>query len=119
MKKIISITTFILIAVMWISCDENDGAYYPVPSAFSVNPSSAQTIVKEGKTIELEITAGNVGWWIESNQTWCKISRKYGSGDAKVTLTIDKNDTGSARQAEVKINPTFKLEPVKIAISQQ
>lgn len=104
---------------MWTSCDKNDGAYQPVPSAFSVNPSTAQTVSKDGGSIEITITAGNVGWWIESTQTWCKVSRKYGSGDGKVTLAIDKNATGTGRQAEVTIHPTFKLEPVKIALSQE
>lgn len=110
---------FALISVLTTSCNKDDGAYYPVPSDFSVNPTTAQSVAADGGTIELTISAGNLGWWIESSETWCKVSQKYGSGDGKVTLTIVKNSSGVFRQSEVVINPTFNLEPVKITINQQ
>lgn len=119
MKKFVYIAAFIFIAIMTSSCDKNDGAYFPVPSAFSVSPTGALSIGKDGGTIELSITAGNLGWWIESSAAWCTVSQKYGSGDGKVTLTIAKNTSGAARLAEVVVNPTFKLTPVKIVINQQ
>lgn len=119
MKHIIYIFAFAIIGIMIVSCDKNDGAYYPVPSAFSVSPTTAQSVGTDGATIEIMINAGNVGWWVESSQTWCTVSQKYGSGDGKIIVTAGKNTTGTARHAEVTIHPTFKLEPIKIVINQQ
>lgn len=119
MKNVIYFTILVMIGFIGVSCDKNDGAYYPVPSDFSVSPAAAQSVGTDGGTIELTISAGNLGWWIESSQTWCKISRKYGSGDDKVTVTVDKNASGAARQATVTVSPTFKKEPVKITVNQQ
>ena len=108
---------FYIIAIIWVgiavvtSCDKNEGAYYPVPSAFSVTPQTVQSVSKDG--------AGNLGWWVESSATWCKVSKKYGSGDGKVTLTIDKNNSGTSRKAEITVYPTFKQPSVLITINQQ
>ncbi|RRD62403.1 hypothetical protein EII40_03405 [Tannerella forsythia] len=120
MKKVIYI-----IAIIWIgmavisSCDKNEGAYYPAPSAFSVTPQTVPSVPKDGGNVELVIAAGNLGWWVESSTAWCKVSKKYGSGDGKVTLTIDKNDSGISRKAEVTVHPTFQQASVQITVHQQ
>lgn len=119
MKKLTSLIVIVLIGGLFWTCDKNEGAYFPVPSNFSVAPTTTQTLNKDGGSIEFTISAGNLGWWIESSQSWCKVSTKYGSGDGKVTLTVGKNDTNKARNAEIIIHPTFKLEPVKIVINQR
>lgn len=119
MKNLIYLITVVLMSGLFFTCDKNEGAYFPEPSALLVNPTTTQSINKDGGSIEITISGGNLGWWIESSQPWCTASQKYGSGDRKVTLVIDKNNTETSRNAEVIIHPTFKLEPVKIIINQQ
>lgn len=119
MKNLIHIIVLVLFSTIITSCDKNDGAYYPVPSDFSVSPTTEQSVSKDANSIELTIEAGNLGWWIESSQTWCKASRKYGSGDGKVTIEIEENNSGEKRSAVVTINPTFQLEPVTITVNQE
>ena len=91
MKHIINIFA---LAVIGIWSKDNIAyfklAYYPVPSDFSVSPTAAQAVGTDGGTIELSIQAGNVGWWIESSQTWCTVSP-----------------------------PTFNLDPMIIEVKQQ
>jgi len=108
-----------MIGIIALSCDNNDSAYYPVPSDFSVSPNTEQSLGVDGGTIKLIISAGNLGWWIESSVDWCKSSQKYGSGDGEVIITVPKNTTASEREAIITVNPTFKKKPVIIKIKQQ
>ena len=120
MKRVIYIIAIIWVGIAVVtSCDKNEGAYYPVPSAFSVTPQTVQSVSKDGGNVELVMAAGNLGWWVESSAMWCKVSKKYGSGDGKVTLTIDKNNSGTSRKAEITVYPTFKQPSVLITINQQ
>ena len=87
MKRVIYIIAIIWAGIAVVtSCDKNEGAYYPVPSAFSVTPQTVQSVSKDG---------------------------------GKVTLTIDKNNSGTSRKAEITVYPTFKQPSVLITINQQ
>lgn len=118
MKKYLYIIVFAVTSLLVISCDKNDGAYYPVPSDFSVAYDNL-SISKEGGVVELDINAGNLGWIIESSETWCAASRKFGSGDAKVILTVAENNSGGSRSTEISVKPTFNQTPVKFIVSQE
>ena len=119
MKNIIHIIVIVLFSTFIASCDKNNGAYYPVPSDFSVSPTTEQSVSKDAASIELKINAGNLGWWVESSETWCKPSQKDGSGDGTITLEISENKSGEKREAVVTINPTFQLKPVTITVNQE
>lgn len=117
MKKIAYILSLSLFIFFFASCDEDNGAHFPKPTGFSVSPTTA-TIAATGETVELTINGGNLGWKIATSDSWCQISKAYGSGDAKVTLTIKVNESGSSRSATVNINPTFGQTPATIVINQ-
>lgn len=117
MKKFLYLFSLTLFIGFFASCTEDDGAVYPTPSAFSVSPTTSSVDVVGG-TIEVVIKAGNLGWSIDTPETWCKVSKKYGSGDATVVLTIESNDTDAPRNGTVIIQPTFDQEPISISISQ-
>lgn len=116
MKKTIFILSLLLVSVLF-SCSKEDGAYRPTPSDFSVIATPV-TVVAEGGIVELTIKAGNLGWSIVSDQLWATPSAKFGSGDGVVKLTITKNETGAKRTTNVVVKPTFDVEPVTIAITQ-
>lgn len=117
MKKFIYVFSLALFIGLFASCTEDDGAVYPTPSAFSVSPTTSSVDVAGG-TIEVVIKAGTLGWAVSTTDTWCKISKLYGSGDATVILTIAPNTTDAPRTGVVEVHPTFGQEPVFIDISQ-
>lgn len=116
MKKAIYILS-LLFASLVLSCSDDDGAYFPEPSEFSVS-STEFNIENNGGDVELAIKAGNLGWSITSDQDWVSISNKFGSGDGAVKLSILKNMTGTQRTAILIVKPTFNLDPVNITIKQ-
>lgn len=116
MKKTIYILSLLLIGLIY-SCSDDDGAYRPTPSEFSVTPTEL-TVETTGGDKEFLITAGNVGWSITSDQDWVSISKQYGSGDGTIVLTMAKNGTGAQRTANVVVKPTYNLDPVTISITQ-
>ena len=116
MKKIIYLYTLLFIGVL-CSCNENDGAHFPEPTAFSVTPTT-HTLSSAGGDVEIKINGGNLGWSITSNNPWVKISKSFGSGDATVKLTVSANTTGAKRESSIVVKPTFNLDPVIISIIQ-
>ncbi len=117
MKKILYVFSLALFIGLFASCTEDDGAVNPTPSAFSATPTSANVEVAGG-TVEIVINGGNLGWKIDTSDTWFEISKQYGSGDATVILTVEANTTESPRNGIVTLHPTFGQEPVSIAITQ-
>lgn len=115
MKKII--TFVILFLGVLCSCEEDHGAYYPVPTEFTVSPTSF-TINPDGGDIEITINGGNLGWWIETSDSWVSVTKKYGSGNATIKISVAKNLTGEPRQTTVVVNPTFNQPSVSVIITQ-
>lgn len=123
--------THILIIILWsifiTSCSEEEGAYRPTPSDFSVVTSTIETISSEGGEVEIDIQGGNLGWYINSTANWCKFSKKsgqtgsttmYGSGNTRIYIAVNKNTTGKARQGTVVIQPTYEMQAINIQINQ-
>jgi len=118
MKKLLLYTLAILaISISAVSCSEDNGAYYPEPSEFSVSPVTGN-FDAAGGTLQLTINGGNLGWWIVSSSSWCTVSKSYGSGNATITITVTANSTGIARNSVVTVNPTFQQQPVEVEITQ-
>ena len=117
MKTLAYIFVIAFCSVFISGCEEDKGAAYPKPSDFSVSPVSVSAIAA-GSTVELTIKGGNLGWYIETPDDWYSASRKYGSGEMKITLTIKANNSGSPRNGLLEIRPTFDQDPVRISINQ-
>ena len=103
------------------ACSDNDDPNFPVPSPFSVAFEAGNTIDAAGGTLNLKITAGTNGWWIEtsSGSSWCTVDRMFGSGDRVLTVRATANNTGDDRQAVITISPTFDLPSQTITIFQE
>jgi hypothetical protein len=117
--SLISLLVLLLVAS---SCDKEDMPAKPQPSAFTVELQNKMTAYPaSGANVELVINAGSNGWWMvvpEETKSWCKPAKLYGSGNQTVVVTLAPNTTGISRKAEIVINPTFNLEPVRLTIEQ-
>ena len=116
MKKTIYILSLLFVGLLF-SCSDDDGAFRPTPSEFSVSPTEF-TVETNGSDVDIVIKAKTLGWSITTDQNWVTVSKSFGSGDGTVKLTIAKNETGNKRTANVVVKPTFELEPVNISITQ-
>ncbi|WP_108213068.1 BACON domain-containing protein [Pontibacter mucosus] len=118
----ISLIPLLLLLFVAASCAKEDMPAKPQPSAFTVELQNKLTAYPaSGATIELVINAGSNGWWMvvpEESKAWCKPAKFYGSGNQTVLVTLAPNTTGASRKAEITINPTFNLEPVRLTIEQ-
>lgn len=113
---------FFTFALMGIAtgCSKDKGAYYPEPSSFEVKPVSSLEVSNTEGTIDFEIKAGNLGWWIEVEEAdWLTPTAKYGSGDGHATLKYKANSTNAPRQAKVTFHPTMKVKPVTHTVTQK
>ena len=121
MKSKIYIILGILFMLVYSSCKKDDNVNFePVPSTFSAQAQGITTIGISGGNVSIAITAGTTGWWVEipADATWCSVSKKYGSGDFSLPVTIQVNKTGTDRQTNLIIHPTFSQQPTTINITQ-
>lgn len=123
MAKYKSLFTFFLLTLCLTlslsGCDKDSGAYYPTPSSFEVKPTTTLDVPSSEGAIVFEISAGNLGWWIETDQDWITPVKKYGSGDGKATLKFKANNSGNPRSAHVTFHPTMDVKPVSFTIKQK
>lgn len=121
MKSKIYIILGILFMLVYSSCEKDDNINFePVPSTFSAQAQGTTTLGTSGGTVSIAITAGTIGWWVEipAEATWCTVTKKYGSGDLTLPVTIQGNKSGTDRQTNLIIHPTFDQQPVTINITQ-
>lgn len=119
-KYLLSIFFTFALLVIATGCSKDKGAYYPEPSSFEVKPLTSLEVSKSEGTINLDIKAGNLGWWVEVEEAdWISPTSKYGSGDARATLKYTANTTNAPRQARVTFHPTMKVKPVTLTVTQK
>jgi hypothetical protein len=123
MKQKLNIGFFIglfIISVLVCSCKKQEEPVKPQPSTFSVAIEGGNTSFSAaGGTANIVVTAGENGWWVVMpTNNWCVITKLYGSGDLKVPVTIKPNTTGSDRNIQVEVRPTFNLLPVMVTLTQ-
>lgn len=113
---------FFTLALMGIAsgCSKDKGAHYPEPSSFEVKPQASLEVSSGAGSIDFDIKAGNLGWWIEVEEAdWIAPAAKYGSGDGLATLKYKANSTNSPRQAKVTFHPTMGVKPVTHTVTQK
>jgi len=103
-----------------LSCKKENIAPKPELSSFSATLEGGEvTVPAIGGKLNILISAGTDGWWINTAQTdWVTITRMYGSGDFKLPVTIKANTSGAVRIVSLKVNPTFNLPAVTFNINQ-
>jgi len=109
-----------IVCIAFTACDNWVDPNIPVSTPFSVSFEGGNTIDAAGGTLNVTITAGTNGWWIEipSESTWCTVDRMLGSGDRVLVVRATVNETDADRQVVITINPTFNLPPQTITIMQ-
>lgn len=110
----------LLITFCLISCKKQDLPVKPQPSSFAaVMENNTVSFPAGGGTANIIVKGGTDGWWVTMpSNTWCQVTKTYGSGDFKIPVTIKANTTGVAREITVTINPTFSLPAVAIKLMQ-
>lgn len=84
------------------------------PNGFMTNANTLKVPYVEGTNTALEISA-NVPWSVVSDQSWLKVSPTSGSGDTKLTVTVDKNDSTTRRFANITLSsPGFGALTIKV-----
>jgi len=58
---------------------------------------------ENSSTGTMDISA-NVNWTVSSDQSWLTVSPESGTGDSKLTFTVERNDSTSRRYAKVKVS---------------
>ncbi len=117
-KNINVVIFFLLIAVM-SSCKKQNIPAKPEPSDFSAMLKGTIPFPASGGVDTIIVHGNTEGWWVTlPDNNWVVISKKYGSGEFKLPVTIKANTTGTDRELSVQINPTFGLPPVAIQVKQ-
>ncbi|MFA5045960.1 MAG: leucine-rich repeat protein, partial [Paludibacter sp.] len=69
---------------------------------------------EQGTTGTIDISA-NVNWTVTTDQSWLSVSPDSGSGDRKLTLIVDKNDSTTRRTAKVTVSsPGFGSQVITV-----
>ena len=66
-----------------------------------------------GGSLTLYVTA-NESWTAESNQSWCTIDKPSGSGNSSLTITIEKLEQPTERNAVVLVKTAHFSVPISI-----
>lgn len=84
------------------------------PNGFISSVNTLKVPYVEGTNSAIEISA-NVAWSVVSDQSWLRVSTASGSGDTKLTVTVDKNDSTTRRFANITLSsPGFGAQTIKV-----
>ena len=106
--------------IIFYSCKKQNLPVKPSPSDFSAVLKNNTTFSAAGGKDTIVVKGGTDGWWvtIPDNNDWVIITKRFGSGDFNLPVTVKPNTTNMTRETTVNINPTFNLPPVSIKVTQ-
>lgn len=101
------------------SCKKQNLPVKPEPSAFSAALKNNTVFTAAGGKDTIVVKGGTNGWWVTMpDNDWVVITKRFGSAEFNLPVTIKPNTTGTAREITVTINPTLNLPPVAIKLTQ-
>jgi hypothetical protein len=114
---------YVLVAIIIISllsaCKKQNIPVKPESSAFSAQLKNNAVFPATGGKDTIVVNGGTNGWWVTTpDNSWAVITKRYGSGDFKIPVSVNANSTGASREINVTVNPTFGVPPVIINIKQ-
>jgi hypothetical protein len=114
---------YVLVAIIIISllsaCKKQNIPVKPESSAFSAQLKNNAVFPATGGKDTIVVNGGTNGWWVTTpDNSWAVITKRYGSGDFKIPVSVNANLTGASREINVTVNPTFGMPPVSINIKQ-
>ncbi|MDD5185115.1 MAG: leucine-rich repeat protein [Paludibacter sp.] len=81
---------------------------------FLIGSDKLKLFYEQGTTGTIDISA-NVNWTVTTDQSWLSVSLDSGSGDRKLTLMVDKNDSTTRRTAKVTVSsPGFGSQVITV-----
>ena len=117
--KYINAVIIILLVTILGACGKQNIPVEPASSAFSAMLKGNTSFSAVGGKDTIAVKGGTDGWWVTlPDNDWVVISKRFGSGDFNLPLTVKPNTTNQAREITVIINPTFDLPPVSIIVKQ-
>ena len=113
MKKILHILLLVIVCLSWVGCSSDP----IVQPSIEINGSTSYIIGTSGDEISIEFTSAKE-WTAQSDQSWCTISQKYGTGGTvPLTITVMENTTTDDREATLTI--TSETVSKEITITQK
>lgn len=115
----INTAIIIILVTIFCSCEKQNIPVKPSPSDFSAVLKNNTTFSAAGGKDSIVVKGGTDGWWVTiPDNDWVVITKRFGSGDFNLPVTVKPNTTNLAREMTVIINPTFNLPPVSIKVTQ-
>lgn len=98
--------TSLLLCILMLSCSKSNSNY------INVSTTEIQVNANESTTT-LHINSSS-RWQATLNATWCKLDKMEGTTNSDILLTIEANDTESARTAQIIFTSDGEQETVSI-----
>ena len=131
MKKILTLLTFWVIALLVASCQKElpDGlGEYIAGKGGNSETTVSPEISLDTNSLEFTAESGsrsfsiksNTSWTVSlpmSNQTWCYVSPTSGKNNGSVTVKVSENTQTSARTATVTVKSEIGILTVKVTQS--
>lgn len=102
-----------LLTFLFISCDKGPDA--PL-NKLSVTPSTLY-FAREASSQVLEVDTNSDNWQVtvDEDAEWISLDKVSGSGSAKITVSVEANNTGDIRRASFRVSsPGFKTAVVSV-----
>ena len=103
------ILIFILVTMMFISCNKNKEPYINVDA-------ECVTIDSDGKAVAVNIVS-NCTWSLETSNNWIKVKR--GTGDNSLLISAAKNTSPESRTGSVTIKGNGVSSVIKVVQEQR
>ncbi len=119
-SQYINAAMVIVSLIIFYSCKKQNLPVKPSSSDFSAMLKMNSAFPPIGGKDTIVVKGGTNGWWvtIPDNNDWVIITKRFGSGDFNLPVTVKPNTTNMTRETTVIINPTFNLPPVSIKVTQ-
>jgi hypothetical protein len=115
----IDLAAVVFFVAVFGSCTKQNLPLKPEPSAFSASLKNNTVFTAAGGKDTIVVKGGTNGWWVTMpDNDWVVITKRFGSAEFNLPVTVKPNTTGAAREISVTINPTFNLPPVAIKLTQ-
>ena len=109
MKTLYNIRLFVIAVMALMATGAFAQDTLPVPLNF----------LSDGGTQAITIDETNVSWKLTCDAQWVHITPAEGTGAATVTLTVDANATGQAREANLVLDTGYGFVNAIFAIKQK
>ncbi len=114
-KNFIHFLLIALLPTLFLACSSDNSSPIDPIEGFSVSTDINNTTALPGKGTSFFLQIRTSGDWVASSQdAWCTIGKKEGTGNASTICTVSAN-TGSARYTTITVTSNGKSKTISIA----